>query len=269
MEADHEPGRLFVFAVPLLPKRRARDWALVLDNLQATLRSMLNQFDPNFLVLLAVEDAMDLPELAHPKVRCVVVPLDKRLEFDREDYHACNKDAYLKRALLTDEARKLSARYIMYSDADDLVSNQLVKYVRDAAPQTGCVITRGLVMDHATGKVLPCPSQGVPVKRFDTYCGSCIVFDMAAPRQDEGWPMSTFRLGHLNVRDAMISRGTPLLESEGPMAVYVINSGQNISVASGNNKAVLSFNETVAQNINTTGRAMTKAELVEFGLWAT
>jgi hypothetical protein len=260
--------RLFVFAVPLVPKRRARDWQLVLDNLQATLRSMLNQIDQNYLVLIAAEDAIELPELTHPKVRCAEVPPEKRLEFDREDYDACNSDAYHKRALLTDEARKLPARYIMYCDADDLVSNRLVGFVRDAAPETGCVITHGFVMDHATGKVMACPSEGVPVERFDTYCGSCIIFNLDAPLQDKDWPVSTFMLGHLNVRATLAERRQPLLDADGPLAVYVVNSGQNISSAASNKQGILSFNAKVAHYISTSGHAMTKDQLMEFGLWS-
>ena len=44
----HAPDDLFVFASPLVPRQRATDWQRILSNLRATLRSILNQTDPNF-----------------------------------------------------------------------------------------------------------------------------------------------------------------------------------------------------------------------------
>ena len=44
----HAPDDLFVFAIPLVPRQRATDWQRILSNLRATLRSILNQTDPNF-----------------------------------------------------------------------------------------------------------------------------------------------------------------------------------------------------------------------------
>jgi hypothetical protein len=263
------PDRPFVFAIPLVPKRRARDWQMVRDNLQATLRAMLNQQDQNFIILLAAEDEIDLEECRHEKLRRVEVPADQRLDFSIEDYAQCNHDAFVKRQLLTHAARALSARYLMYCDADDLVGDRLVGLVRDANPETGCVITRGLVLDHATGKVAECPSALVPVERFDRYCGTCIIFNMDAPPHiDKHWPQNVFALGHLNVRQELINRQAPLVDIDAAMAVYVINTRQNISVGTGNARRTIDFNVNVVGAIQTHGRPMTRAELKTFGLWA-
>lgn len=117
---------LFVFAIPLVSRRRARDWQRVLDNLQATLQSILNQSDRRFVVLIAAEDEILLPEVKDSHVRlCVVAGLD----FERVNYHNSHSDATLKRTLLSEEACKLGASYLMFADADDLISKHIVAYV--------------------------------------------------------------------------------------------------------------------------------------------
>ena len=41
---------LFAFCIPLIAREKSKNWQMVLDNLQATLQSMLKQSDRNFIV---------------------------------------------------------------------------------------------------------------------------------------------------------------------------------------------------------------------------
>ena len=94
MAASHD---LFVFGIPLIPKRRANNWQRVLDNLQATLQSILNQTDQNFLVMIATEDAIDLPEINHGRIKIAPVPPQFTSEFSLDERLNSERDAGGKR----------------------------------------------------------------------------------------------------------------------------------------------------------------------------
>jgi glycosyltransferase involved in cell wall biosynthesis len=274
LKSEREFVDLFVFAVPLLPQRRARDWSRVLDNLQATLQSILNQTDRNFHCLLAVEDSIPLAEVDSPHITVVNISEAERLDFARDNYNMSNNDAGMKRARLLDRALQLGATYIMFTDADDLVSNKLVGLIRESKPAFGAALRQGFVLDGQAGLCVPVPSRFVPVNGYDTYCGSSIVFtlrnqnfEITVGSSYHNWPLSFWSLGHGQVRQKLIENKTPLLDINEPMGVYVINSGENLSALSSNTDGYRSFLNSVVTNIQTHGRPLSKAQLIEFGLW--
>ena len=260
---------LFVFAIPLVPRSRAASWQRVLDNLQATLQSILNQRDQNFHCLLAVEDPIPLPETANPNVSLVHIDESQRLNFARDNYSRANEDAGRKRSFLRSRAIEMGAKYIMFADADDLVSNRLVELTRAQKPEYGAAITNGFVMDSQTGKCLLEPSRFVRVKSFDTYCGTSIIMNLKYNMPDGSNPLAKiWELGHNQVRDAAIENNTPLLDLHEPLGVYMLNSGENLSTLETNDAKFRSFGHHVVENINRFGSPMTKAQLMEFGLWS-
>lgn len=58
----------FFFCIPFKPKSRCSDWSATVGLLGQTLRSLLNQTDPDFRVLIAGHDRPSLPELDDPRV---------------------------------------------------------------------------------------------------------------------------------------------------------------------------------------------------------
>jgi Putative rhamnosyl transferase len=246
----------------------------VLDNLQATLQSILNQTDRNFHCLLAVEDPIPLAEIDNPHVTVISIAPEERLDFERDNYRMSNIDAGLKRMILLDHARKQGATYVMFTDADDLVSMDLVEFVRKAKPGFGAALRQGFVLDSQSGRCLPVPSNYVPVDGYDTYCGTSIVFTLRSSDLEnssvstlENWPLNFFSLGHGSVRSLLIENNTPLLDINEPKGVYIINSGQNISIFSTNQDSFRSFLSSVIERIALHGRPLSKAQLKEFGLW--
>ncbi len=260
---------LFVFGIPLVPRSRAANWQRVLDNLQATLQSILQQKDQNFHCLIAVEDPIPLPEVKNPKVTLVTIEEVQRLNFGRDNYELANKDAALKRAILRTHANELGATYFMGTDADDLISNRVVAFTRSQKPEYGAAITRGYVMDSQTGKCLPVPGKHVRVTGFDTYCGTSIIMNLKFnAAKGSGSLAQLWDTGHNLVRAAAIENSTPLLELNVPLGIYMLNSGENISKLESNAPRLRLFEKHIVENINRYGSPLAKAQLMEFGLWS-
>jgi hypothetical protein len=260
---------LFVFAIPLLPRSRAANWQRVLDNLQATLQSILNQRDQNFYCLLAVEDPIPLPEISNPRITLVNLQESQRKSFHRDSYIQANQDAGFKRAVLRWHAAKMGATYCMCVDADDLVSNKIVEYIRARKPKHGAALRTGYIMDGQTGKYLPAPSEHIPISSFDSYCGTSIITNLRADDQASSDPLSKiWNEGHHLIRDAAIENKTPLLDLHEPLGVYILNNGENLSTLESNASAIRSFAQSLIDNIDRYGSAMPKAQLEEFGLWS-
>jgi hypothetical protein len=260
---------LFVFAVPLLPRSRAANWQRVLDNLQATLQSILNQQDRNFHCLLAVEDPIPLPEISNPKITLVNITESQRRTFQRDNHNQSNRDAGFKRAVLRWHAAKMGATYIMCVDADDLVSNRVVEYTRARQPKYGAALRNGYVMDGQTGKCLPAPSEFVPVRSFDTYCGTSIISNLRCDQPDSSSKLAKiWDYGHHFIRAEAFQNNTPLLDLLEPLGIYILNNGENLSMLESNKSEQRSFVQRVVENINRHGSALSKAQLKEFGLWS-
>ena len=138
-----------------IAREKSKNWQRVLDNLQATLQSILNQIDGNFVVYIATNDQIELQEANDPRVFLVPVPSFKMPLIAQKEYNKSNFDANAKRVLLTEKAYSHNAPYIMYCDADDLVSNTLVQFVNQNPHPNGYAIRHGYVMDYSSGKRLP------------------------------------------------------------------------------------------------------------------
>jgi hypothetical protein len=269
MTSANQFENLFAFAIPLLPKSRAANWNRVLDNLQATLQSILNQKDQNFICLLAVEDPIPLPEVSNPKVTLVNITAAQRKSFQRDNYDQANQDSWCKKSIMMTVAERLETKYIMFMDADDLISNSIVEYTRNLKPRYGVALRNGLVMDSQTGKCLPTPSKFVPVEGFDTYCGSSIIFNLATCQNESTSRKSRlWQTGHNIVRATAIANDTPLHDCWESMGIYMLNHGDNISMLESNKPPHKSFAQQTIENINRHGSPLTKAQLIEFGLWS-
>jgi glycosyltransferase involved in cell wall biosynthesis len=260
---------VFVFAIPLVPKRRAKHWDTVIANLQATLQSILNQTDKNFHCFIAAEDPVFLKEIDSPHVTLIKVPDRNGLESANSDYAKSHRNIWHKRSIMTAAAIEIDAKYVMFTDADDLVSNRLVDYIRTIKPEFGAAIRYGFVFDPKNGKCLPVPSEHVPVKSFDGYCGTSIVLTSRQATEEQSNAFSALcTQPHHRIRETAAEYGMPLLDVLEMMAVYVLNTGENISVMPSNDEGRLKFARTVITNIENYGRPMSKAQLKEFGLWS-
>ena len=232
-----DSGEIFIFGIALRPRRRARNWERILDNLQETLRSILNQLDRNFEVFIATEDEIDLPEIANPKIKLLNVRPPATLLGTETNYASSHQDIYFRRKAITEAAKSSGGRYLMHVDADDLISNRLVSKVRRMPDAAGYAIVTGWVMDFRTRNVHPCPhknlydyNDGFYDNGFDTICGSTLIFSL----KDNGfepkpWPLAAIVLGHHIVRKTLAQSHNPILAIDDPLVIYVLNTGENNS----------------------------------------
>src|SRR5438128_1320538 len=127
---------IVTFGIPLISRAAARDWSQIEALFNATLASIYNQTDQNFRIIVASN--------GRPALR---VPVDDRLEFIDHprsipyDQQTGNADAGHKRWEIAMRHAELGGGNLMFADADDLISNRLVEFIRRERNPNGCIIT--------------------------------------------------------------------------------------------------------------------------------
>jgi GT2 family glycosyltransferase len=219
---------IVTFGIPLMARSVAQDWDRVEHQLGATLGSIYNQTDPNFRIIIACTDR---PSLA--------VPTDERLEFllceqvPAVDHTVYISDAARKRSRVAQRLRQLGGGYLMLADADDLISSRLVAYVRETAHPNGYSVARGYMLDAARGWLAPFPFA--EHERFDWESHTSAVLRLTAEELPAGdgdmanryWNLVSW--GHPATRPRAEKEGRPLLDIPFRAAVYVRNTGENVS----------------------------------------
>jgi glycosyltransferase involved in cell wall biosynthesis len=230
----HDGSDIVTFGIPLISRAAARDWPTSERLFNATLASLYNQTDPNFRIIVASDGRPTL-----------TVPVDERLEFiDRprpvpHDYENAQADAGIKRWEIAARHSALGGGNIMFVDADDLVSNKLVEFVRRRRNPNGYIITDGYVINDATGSVAPFPLSFLPKASFHELCATCAVLNLSPAdfnvRGDDNQTRykRIYGRGHHVLLQAMIDEGRPPETIPFRAAVYVLNTGLNMSYTVG------------------------------------
>jgi hypothetical protein len=178
-------------------------------------------------------------------------PTDSRLEFLQANYEPPNmvsdlakdktqehirlSDKGAKKDMLVTKLYEYGGGYVMFVDADDLVSRRLVEYVLSDGHQYGYVIKRGYEYNH----------QSSMVKYefwFHRLCGSSLILNLSkedlATHQEIASKTSIYtRLmsrGHYYVNENSKKLRRPLKTLPFFGAMYVINTGENESQIFGN-----------------------------------
>ncbi len=216
------------FSIPLMARQSAHDWSRVVHQLEATLGSIFRQTDPHFRVLVACHD---IPELS--------TRFDERLEFLKVPYPPVETaakglaDGGRKRARIARRIRQLGGGYVALADADDLVSNRLVAFVRDEGHPNGYLIERGYLFDATRGQIAPFPFPDWPAP-FDAACATSVIVRYSAEELPDGSGddcryRRLDRDGHPAYRRYALAEGRPLLAIPFRAAVYVKGTGENLS----------------------------------------
>jgi hypothetical protein len=210
----------FFFIVPLAKRKDDESWALVCALLQRTLKSVLQQTDADFQVLVCGHDRPIIEEMH-----------DSRIEFLSVDFpppataEAGPKDKALKRRRMLRQIARRGGGYFMLLDADDLVRDDLVETARAIDDPYGYILEAGYMLDAQSGDLAHVP--GVVPEPFWHHCGSCAIFYVSPEDIGDGF-IYHFRL-HAEFKRMSAEIGRPLHELHEPMAIYVLNTGQNHS----------------------------------------
>ena len=216
------------FGIPLISRSAAQDWASVEHQLNATVGSIYNQTDGRFRIILA---GTDRPNLA--------VSTDQRFEFiaveqlPALDHTTYVSDGNRKRYRIAQRLRQYGGGYLMLADADDLVSRRLVAHVLATRNPNGYSIGRGYMFDAVHGWLAPFPFT--EDARFDWESHTCAVFALTADElpQDDDDQANRFgylmERGHPAFRKRAAAEGRPFEDIPFRAAVYVRNTGENVS----------------------------------------
>ena len=221
------------FVIPLGSRQGSGNWPRVCQLLEHTLRSACSQLHSECAALVTCHDK---PEGIHVPDNCriVQVPFAAPALSANDDL---GTDAALF-AMHSDKGRKLiyglqlvrsvADSYVMFLDADDLVSNRLAAHVAAHAGQNGWFIDRGYMMKSGSRWVYP-------RRRFYEECGSAYILrsDLAPFPEppDYGKDLNDYYIRryvvHAYVGDNMREAGHPLEPLPFYGAVYV-RSGINM-----------------------------------------
>jgi hypothetical protein len=217
------PAKL-TFGIPLRATNdlaeRERLWRV----LTATIRSVYNQTDPAFRLVVACNRVPDLD-----------VDIDDRLEFVIMDHQPAvsylegNIDAGAKRWQIAHNFVNQGGGYLMFLDADDLVSKRLVEFVGQTRHPWGYIFEHGYALDAELNRVLPLPRPGSNDVPFHQICGSSTVVRLLPEdfinKGDQPTRYSRlFRAGHTSVAAVSAEEGRDLLPLPFAGAVYVVGA---------------------------------------------
>ena len=206
---------LVVFAIPLISRRRAPDWSRVEANLAATLGSIVQQTNPNWIALVCGQNR---PE---------GLPDDDRIQFltstvGDKFYDKGDK----RRQLLAHTARHIRRDgYYFQCDADDILHPKLVDHICTDNNGAGYYIDQGYFVDAGTGR---CATLGPDRRPFHLSCGSSTAarFDFRRHRRFEKL-LKTHR-SHTKIVKIMRLYGFPMTPVPFRAGLYMVNHGQNM-----------------------------------------
>ena len=215
----------FYFGIPLRARASALNWDQVCRNLDATLDSLAQQTRRDFRVLVSCHDIPDI-DTRGLDIRFMKAGFAPPLD----DQGRPKNDKHKKKHRLGLEVGKEVEEdvYFMPLDADDLVHPELVETVLKDDNRVGYLMERGLIFNAATGHCRECDPETHP---FWRYCGSCAVLYFKADelpqwKGDKSRYYSCF-LNHKRYAQTAREAGRALVPLDTPMAVYIINHGEN------------------------------------------
>ncbi|WP_350291620.1 glycosyltransferase family A protein [uncultured Croceitalea sp.] len=221
---------MLTFIVPVKSKVVTSDWDRFSQLLERTLKSICNQTDSNFKVVVVCHE---IPEttFCHNKLHYVLVdfepPNPDDFDSSKSFYKAKEMDKGKKILLGVEYASKsFKTDYIMTVDSDDYVSKNISKFVNSSSGNIpGWYIKNGYV--HVEGRKFL-----VKTFKFNYLCGSSIIVKPGLVKYFIG-VNSTFYFDHrLTILDSNIA----LHKVPFPAGIYDIGNGENIYMSSQNVK---------------------------------
>lgn len=209
---------MFAFVTSIRARALAADWDHHVRLLDRTLASFLAQTDPDLVVAVVCHD---VPEV---RVR------DRRVHFitvdfppPEREYGDMTVDKVLKVSIGAQWAIDQGCRFLMYADADDLVSRRLAEFAGQRPDASGWFFTEGY--SHRYGRPWLTRSHD-----HEMTCGTCAIVRSDALRfaPDPGYRGATVNtlaaFGHTGYRSFMADAGYPLEPLPFPGSVYISHS---------------------------------------------
>jgi hypothetical protein len=154
-----------VFAISLKSKRVSRNWTRVQNNLARTLRSIINNTDQNYRIVIAGHEKPNIEEMKNERVTWLPV------RFPPPTYISqYSSDKFRKRRVIGAYLRRIGfSGYFMPLDADDWVHYRFVEFIRSHPITDAFVLNTGCMTNFKHKRVWI--REG-----FYYSCGSSAVF---------------------------------------------------------------------------------------------
>lgn len=219
---------MLTFIISMRARALSRSWAHHTWLLQRTVESCLAQTHPDFEVVVVCHDIPEIPQAGHPKVH--MLPVSFRIP-ERNNDDMC-VDKVLKVSRGVEWAMERRSDYVMFVDADDLVSRRLSGYVAEHNGANGWYLYNGYVHTYGEKWVrthqphhLICGTAAIvktSLLRFapSEFCRGEVANTLANAGID-------FYLPHL------AEQGTPIEPLPFPGAIYILHPDSTSEVAGG------------------------------------
>ncbi|MGQ4664786.1 hypothetical protein AB3Z07_11215 [Metabacillus halosaccharovorans] len=233
------------FAISLKSKKSSRNWKRVEKNLSTTLKTIFNNTDQNYRVIIAGHKKPDIEELLHEKVTWI------RVKFaPPKSPKGFFWDKIRKRKVIGTYLRKIGySGYFMPVDADDWIHYKFVEYIRSCPISDAYIFNKGFMV-NIFKKELWMRS------RFYGGCGTSQVFYF----RNEEFPLTTKKT------DIRKSNFRVVIKHHGRVLKHLRNMKKNYSLvniplltwvlAHGDNNTMIlkkKNNDVSAKNYNTEG----------------
>ncbi|WP_029917874.1 glycosyltransferase family A protein [Pelobacter seleniigenes] len=217
--------------IPIKAKQVSRDWNITCHSLEATLASLYNQADHDFVVVIAGHDVPDFLEKNKPsniEFCRVNFPSPERVDglFNPQDLI---NDKNLKIISALKEINKYSPEYVFQLDSDDLLHKDFVKLLKMKGSFDFLTIDGGYILFESCQRY-------IITNELNQYCGSSVVIKSSHLNFPNSVDLE-FRLEvpwtkhrHMNIHN--FYKGTPsfkFLRTSDRLVSYVVASGDNFS----------------------------------------
>jgi glycosyltransferase involved in cell wall biosynthesis len=214
---------MLVFIIPLKSPQVSKSWKNVSFLCEKTLKSICNQTNPNFKIIVVCNAKPDI-SYSHPNVIYLV---DNFPIPGVEKGYTKERDRTQKMLTGILYAKKLKdTTHIMLVDADDRVSDRLAEYVSHYPNCPGWFITNGYCYQENSVFIK------VMRKAFHHYCGTSNILRKDLYDIDSNDSETRDRLfkayRHKQLEQTLAARGIYLESLPFKGAVYIINNGENI-----------------------------------------
>jgi hypothetical protein len=231
------------FCIPLKSRNASKNWKNTQLLLKWTLRSIQNQTNNDFKVLIAFHDE---PELVGSFLNNIV-----SIQAEYPDPTSVNSnissladrkrlDKYYKKRLLMLKVSEFGGGFVMFVDGDDLVHRKLAHFINENQDSNGYYFTKGweFYTDRKLLKFAP---------KFNNLCGTSAVikylpedlpnvfsfdgYDRLNILRSNNYP---FDFGHPEWPQIFSYLNRPLKPLKFIGAVYMMNTGENLSISTSN-----------------------------------
>lgn len=218
------------FLIPLRSAQTTSDWPKIQHLLNLTLASVFNQTSAEFKVMIACHEKPDISSEFASRVS--VFQVDYPAPVTSEEQMI---DKYYKKRLMMKEMQQYQGGYVMFTDADDLISNRLAAFVHQEANNNndGWYFENGYEFHYDKNLAKKAP-------KFYRVCGTSYIIHFKPSELPQTWEFDGYKRENRYLFDHGHNEWLTKFQEAGKIlkplpfrgAMYVINTGENYMAGS-------------------------------------